>query len=253
MPEPAMRQDVVIKGTRNGLLVVLNDEVDFETAKASLIERLGESGSFFQGANVTLDIGSRNVGAAELVELELMMDMSLGVHLEKVVRNQYRRTRSASGSANGSGVFAGASGGAGTATRAAPRDDDRAAVDSASTRPTMLVKRTIRSGQTIRFDGNVVVLGDANPGSEIAARGDIVVVGFLRGVAHAGAGGDESAIVAALRLAPTQLRIAGRISRPPEGPSNPTLPEIARLRGGVIVVETMSWIAGLSRASCGEE
>ncbi|MBM3135370.1 MAG: septum site-determining protein MinC, partial [Chloroflexi bacterium] len=62
----------------------------------------------------------------------------------------------------------------------------------------------------------------------------------LRGVAHAGALGDEAAVVCALHLAPTQLRIAGRVARPPEE-SRPTVaPEIARVRGNKIVVEAWS-------------
>ncbi|MCY0881085.1 MAG: hypothetical protein OWS74_03735, partial [Firmicutes bacterium] len=33
--------------------------------------------------------------------------------------------------------------------------------------PTLLIRRTLRSGQHIRFYGHVVVLGDVNPGAEI--------------------------------------------------------------------------------------
>jgi len=84
----------------------------------------------------------------------------------------------------------------------------------------------------------VVILGDANPGSEIVATGDILVMGALRGMAHAGAEGDVSAIVAAFRLKPTQLRIAEIISRPPEDKEDlPQFPEIARLKDNIIVIE----------------
>lgn len=103
---------------------------------------------------------------------------------------------------------------------------------------TLLVKRTIRSGQSIRFDGNVVVLGDANPGSEIVAAGDIIVMGSLRGMAHAGATGNRRAVVAALRLLPTQLRIADLISRAPDGKQAvPSAPEIARIKNDMVLIE----------------
>ena len=103
---------------------------------------------------------------------------------------------------------------------------------------TILIKRTVRSGQCIQYDGNIVVLGDVNPGSELIASGNIVVMGALRGVVHAGATGSEQASVAAFRLQPTQLRIANHITRPPEGDYlPPDQPEIARIKDGVVVIE----------------
>ncbi|MHB9093639.1 MAG: septum site-determining protein MinC [Eubacteriales bacterium] len=103
---------------------------------------------------------------------------------------------------------------------------------------TILVKRTVRSGQCIQFDGNVVVMGDVNPGSEIIASGNIVVMGALRGVVHAGATGNEEATVSAFKLQPTQLRIANHITRPPDGDyAAPEHPEIARIKDGVVVIE----------------
>jgi septum site-determining protein MinC len=119
-----------------------------------------------------------------------------------------------------------------------PGTGEGAASGWADAVPTMLVKRTLRSGQRIRFAGNVVVLGDVNPGAEVVAAGDIVVMGTLRGVAHAGATGVTDAIVAAFRLHPTQLRVAGVIGRAPDGLSpRPDAPEVARVRDGVLVVE----------------
>jgi septum site-determining protein MinC len=73
---------------------------------------------------------------------------------------------------------------------------------------TLYQRGTIRSGQIVRHLGNVVIVGDVNPGAEIIASGDIVIFGILRGQAHAGAQGDDKATVTALELNPTQLRIA---------------------------------------------
>lgn len=104
--------------------------------------------------------------------------------------------------------------------------------------PSCVLRQTLRSGQEIRFDGNVIVLGDVNAGAQIVASGDIVVLGALRGLAHAGSAGNEAAIVAAFRLRPVQLRIGGRISRPPDGDdSAPALPEIATVRDGMVVID----------------
>jgi septum site-determining protein MinC len=82
----------------------------------------------------------------------------------------------------------------------------------------------------------VVVIGDINPGAEIIAKGDIIVWGRLRGVVHAGADGDESAMVCALDLSPTQLRIAGKIAVAPNRRGKPS-PEVVRLVDGQFVAE----------------
>ena len=75
--------------------------------------------------------------------------------------------------------------------------------------PTLYLEQTLRSGQTISYDGNIVVIGDAHPGSELVARGDITVWGVLGGIAHAGSKGNNSAKIRALKLNAIQLRIGG--------------------------------------------
>ncbi|MBO8128589.1 MAG: septum site-determining protein MinC [Peptococcaceae bacterium] len=103
---------------------------------------------------------------------------------------------------------------------------------------TILVQRTLRSGQSVSYDGNVVILGDVNPGAQVTATGDVIVMGVMRGIVHAGAGGNDSAVVIAFRLRPTQLRIANHISRPPDDDNvDPEQAEIARVRDGVITIE----------------
>ncbi|MDE2572112.1 MAG: septum site-determining protein MinC [bacterium] len=115
-----------------------------------------------------------------------------------------------------------------------PAKDGEPASEAA---PTRLQRGTLRGGQAIRQRGSIVVLGDVNPGAELVATGDIVVVGSLRGIAHAGAQGDASACVFALDLSPTQLRIGPHIAAAPEGERrrNPA-PELARVEDGRIVI-----------------
>jgi septum site-determining protein MinC len=100
--------------------------------------------------------------------------------------------------------------------------------------------RTLRSGQSLRYPGHVVIVGDVNPGAEVIAAGDVLVWGRVRGVVHAGASGDNTAVVGALSLAPMQLRIGKHIARAPdERDRRAHGPEIARVRDGRIVIE--SW------------
>jgi len=77
-----------------------------------------------------------------------------------------------------------------------------------------MMKTIIRSGQTIHHDGDILILGDVNPGGTITSTHDIYILGSLRGMAHAGINGNEQSIIASSHMKPTQLRIAGIISRP---------------------------------------
>ena len=110
--------------------------------------------------------------------------------------------------------------------------------------PTLYIRKTLRSGQRVVFAGNVVLLGDLNPGAQIEADGDVIVLGQLRGSVHAGCEGDEEATVIASSLRATQLRIADRFYKADTGnrffkktPPSGTLR--ARLDGDNVVVEAM--------------
>jgi septum site-determining protein MinC len=93
----------------------------------------------------------------------------------------------------------------------------------------------------LEFPGNVVILGDVNPGAYIVASGDIIVLGRLNGVVHAGAEGEERAVVIGASFNPSQLRIAQYIGRPPDDPpsSNHDRPqtEKAYIKDSMIVIE----------------
>jgi len=92
----------------------------------------------------------------------------------------------------------------------------------------LFLNRTLRSGTRIEFPGHVVVFGDVNPGAEIVAEGNVMIWGRLRGMVHAGSKGNLKAVICALDLSPTQLRIAGEVSatlRPREN----ARPEVARI------------------------
>ncbi|MBA9088080.1 septum site-determining protein MinC [Fontibacillus solani] len=99
----------------------------------------------------------------------------------------------------------------------------------------------VRSGQVLHHDGNLMFLGDVNPGGTIACTGDIFILGSLRGMAHAGIEGNEGAVIAASYLAPTQLRIAEVISRPPdEWENRETSMEFAFLCDGKMQIDKMT-------------
>ena len=198
--------EVQLRGIRGGLLVRWEGEGDFESWKEKLCHKMDTASKFFRGSVVTLDIGSRLLTTRQLLELENLFLERYGVKLLQVVNGSQERADWSSGSRSSQG--------------------------------TLLVKRTLRSGQRVVYEGNVVILGDVNPGAEVVAGGDIVVMGHLRGVAQAGSFGDDQAVVVAFRLRPTQLRVGRYIGRPPEDRvEEPDCPEIARVHQGELVIE----------------
>ena len=105
---------------------------------------------------------------------------------------------------------------------------------------TKFIRNTIRSGQVIRFDGNLIIIGDINPGAEVYATGNIVVLGVLRGDVHAGSDGNKDAIIAAFSLQPKIIQIANMITRSPDDVMKPNYPEVAKIKGNFIIVEPYS-------------
>lgn len=115
----------------------------------------------------------------------------------------------------------------------APPTDDPIVAD---TKKTMYVTQTLRSGQVLEYDGNIIIIGDCHPGSEVKATGDITVWGVLGSIAHAGMKGNKDAKIRALKMNAVQLRIANCYSRRPDGTNIPYIikssvfmPEEARI------------------------
>ncbi len=77
-----------------------------------------------------------------------------------------------------------------------------------ATSETQFHRGSLRSGQKIEYEGSLVILGDVNAGAEVLAGENIVVLGILRGMAHAGAKGNKEAIIAAASIESPQIRIA---------------------------------------------
>lgn len=201
--------DVVFRGTKNGLVILLGEELSFERLLEVLRERLAATGHFFQGAEVTVHLGSRQLRTEE------------GDRLAAVLSQYNLALRQLSPGAVEEAPVA-----------AAVRSAGRGREDP------LVVRRTLRSGQVVQHRGDVIILGDVNPGAEVSAQGHIIVVGALRGVAHAGAGGDDTSVVVASRLQPTQLRIGGYVGRAPDNDEAGSGPEVARVQDGRIIIES---------------
>lgn len=217
-----MAQKVVVKGTRDGLLIKLPSEAPWNELVRVLGDQLDDAREFWSGAATQVDVGDHALDETQIKRLQEMLSKRYQLHLTGLFGRD-NKTRLA---ASQLGLYA--------EVEATPEPEAPPSRNYQNN--AVYLRQTLRSGQVLRHDGNVVICGDVNPGGEVVATGDIVVLGTLRGVAHAGAKGDEAAQIVAINLRPTQLRIAGHIARSPDSGDPPLSfhPEYAWVSGGEI-------------------
>jgi septum site-determining protein MinC len=219
-----MAERVTVKGTSDGLVITLG-EGPLREILAEMETHLGSRASFFVGGRVALRVGDRPLSVEQLSEIGRLLE-SLGVTLWAVEADHPATNVAAQE--------------LGLETRLHPASfpaDEMPALLSREEMVGFVARRTLRSGQVIRHAGHVTLIGDVNPGAEIVAGGDILVWGKLLGTAHAGAMGDEGAVICALEMAPSQIRIGTHIARSPERSRRPRAPEMASVQEEGIVVE----------------
>ena len=218
-----MQQKVQLKGIREGLLVSLGDG-EWDEIEFALLSQLELQGDFLRGAKLILDVENHALNAATLGSLRDKLS-DRGLSLWAVLSNSPSTEKNAQA--------------LGLATKihqSNPNRETRTLDTRLDGDPAILVHRTLRSGNSVNYSGHVVVIGDVNPGAEVVASGNIIVWGRLRGMVHAGAEGDDQAVVCALDLSPTQIRISDKIVIPPkEGGGRG--PEIAMIKAGEVVAE----------------
>jgi len=236
-----MTPRIQFKGIREGLLAVLG-EGEWTDQRAALLGSIDEQAGFLRGGKLFVDVGSQALNAAELGSLRDEIS-GRGISLWGVLSSSGKTEQTAQ-------VL-------GLATRLSRQTEK--VVFRSSVAPTtsledgdsaILVKRTLRSGYSLSNEGSIVLLGDVNPGAEIISCGSIIVWGNLRGSAHAGIQGDELAVVCALDLSPTTLRIGESVvhqeskkkgsSRQSKGPM------LARLDNGEIKYDEWVPVKGKS-------
>ncbi|MFW6042513.1 MAG: septum site-determining protein MinC [Chloroflexota bacterium] len=227
-----------VKGIREGILLGLPDQgMPYSTLLQELQDELSQKESFLQGSRIVLDAGGLVLQKGQLTEIQTILDER---ELELwAVLAEADDTREAARAL-------------GLATRLAGSNTDLdgnrlveatrtteavAAADGESASGALLLQETLRSGQSVYHEGHVVIIGDVNPGAEVIASGHVIVWGRLRGLVHAGAMGDTGAVICALQLTPTQLRIANQIAIPPDEQPGDPIPEMAAIRDGQIVAD----------------
>jgi len=220
---------VEIKGYGNDVNIILSGDAPFPDVEAELIKRLTDSERFFSGVAVVLDAGDRVLSSEEFEELKGILTDRFSLTIS-AVRSRSDETRKAAEEI----------GWKVESQKQEEEKKEKPRAPAARENDTILIKRTLRSGQKEWHRGNIVIVGDVNPGAEVVATGDVVILGKLRGVAHAGAEGNASAEIIALDLRPIQLRIAEYIGRSPDlDLERDKTPEMAQVEDGNIVIRKL--------------
>lgn len=204
-----MSELITIKGGRGGLRVMVSDACEWADATAALQHQLQSGAALLQGMKLSLDLGQRDLAPHALEELHTMLRQYQSTPVDIVSESRTVRSE-----ARALGLVA--------------TPPVRAAAPAEPEPTSTVMTRNVRSGQVLRHHGDVMLLGDVNAGAEVIASGSVIVFGRVRGMVHAGAMGDRDAVICAIELSATQIRIADLRARAPEEPGLKT-PEIAAI------------------------
>jgi len=207
-----MTQPVVIKANNFGILVVLDSEMEFDALLEAVKAKFAESRKFlgnaemalgFDGRELTVEEESRIISAiSESSDLKIICILDKNAEREKTFKKAI---------------------------------DDK--VLSLDLKNAIFYKGSLRSGQVAEFETGVIVLGDINPGANIVSKGNIVVLGSLKGTAVAGSSGNNNAFIFALDMKPMQLRIADFVGRAGDSDDAPLGTAIAYAQDGGIYID----------------
>lgn len=179
------KQLIMIKGTRDGLTLFIDDTCSYDEALRELNEKLELNKPQHDEPSVPVKIklGDRYLRQEKREELKQMIEQNHRFQVESLESNVVLRE------------------------------------DALKWKEEMQMKtynRLVRSGQVLKVTGDLLLIGDVNPGGMVVSTGNIFILGSLYGIAHAGVNGDRKAVIAASYMKPTQLRIADYISRAPD-------------------------------------
>lgn len=200
---------VTLKGKKEGLFIHIKDG-DFELIKKHLSMNLNKAKNFLKGAKVINFIG-KELNNSQKDELKSIITEKYGISIDSNFDNINKDSVDNTYIPN--------------------------SLEGTQDEKTKFIRATIRSGQVIKFNGNLVILGDVNPGAIVKANGNIVVLGRLGGIAHAGCNGNSKAIISAFKIQAKQIRIADIITRSPDDDFLSKTPEIAMIKDKTIIIE----------------
>jgi len=237
---------VRIRGRLDGLVIQIDPAADWAEVLIRMDAYLRRSADFFQGGQVALSVGSRELSVEQLGRASQILTR-YGIRLWAVeTHNDWTAQAATSYGVSATLVDQMPSEEVVLAAIAEEEAADDSAYVNYDDQLPLLHRGSLRSGQDLRHLGPILLIGDVNPGASVISGSDVYIWGRLRGVAHAGAMGNDWSIICALDLEPTQLRIGRQIAVSPNkqgvvrrwfSRSTERKPEIARVIDGQIVVE----------------
>jgi len=217
---------ITIKGKSGGVLeIAMQPLASYADIRLSISEKLAKNKEFFTGTDVKVRLSGKVLSAAQKKELRRILFMDYDIKNVTFSDEEPEGLEEV---------------GAVTSNEAPAESPNRVSLVSKDyfNAKSVFVSHTLRSGQRVECEGDIVVLGDVNDGAEVIAGGSIAVMGALRGLAHAGATGRSDVVVAANVLGPKQLRISGKIAAfPSDRPGD--IPEVAEYKDGSIVIRRL--------------
>lgn len=183
-----MKNSVVIKGNKYGIIVVLDKDLPFDELKTHVAEKFSESGSFWGKVSVGVAFEGRELTNGEQFELIEIIQNNSELTIVCIVDNDAQ-----------------------TEERFKNAIDEH--LEEAAVHNGQFYRGTLRSGQVLESEYSLVILGDVNPGAKIISAGNVIVLGALKGTVYAGITGDVSSFVVALEMSPMQIRIGDVIAR----------------------------------------
>lgn len=214
------------KGKLNGLYLNVDTNESYTRIMAHLKKILEESSAFYKGSKI-IGLTGQKFNYRQKAEIEDLLFNQYGIEVESLEEEISEIRKFSEPEPIPVSVYE------------PPTMVKESVTQQPQISDTKFVFGTLRSGKSVLYPGNVILIGDVNPGAEIIAEGNIVVMGRILGFVHAGSAGLESAVIVANLLKPTQIRIAKYISVPPsDDHSEHTLsPEMASVSKGIIKIE----------------
>lgn len=212
-----MKNSVVIKGNKYGIVVVLDEDLPFVDLKIEIAEKFRESSKFFGDVKMAASFEGRKLSESEEREILEIISENSEMKIVCVVDTDEARESAFKKSL-----------------------DEK--LNELSTQSGQFYKGTLRSGQVLESENSIVVLGDVNPGAKIISKGNVIVLGALKGTIYAGATGNLSSFVVALEMNPMQIRIGDIIARSADSKQRVVEKEakIAFVDAGYIYIEALN-------------
>lgn len=210
-----MSSTVKIRGSRHGINVKLDSNASYEDIKLELASEFKAAEKFLGEENLAVNFEGKFLTEKQQEELVDIIHQNSNVHIVCIIDQSSEQEQRFKKSVQETMMEFDASTG-------------------------QFYKGHLRSGQVLEFEQSVIVIGDVNPGASIISKGNIIILGSLRGTAYAGESGRRNSFIVAMDMHPIQLRIADVFARADDNSKGITEPRIAFVENENITIEPLS-------------